>query len=123
MIGITARMPRRSARRPRRGWCRPPAADLYTVSVDEKPGVQALSTTGADLPPVAGKHASVGRDCEYVRHGTLSIIAALGLHTGKIIANVESRHRSVEFIGLPESAESLQRRRCAFGAARSGCRG
>ena len=73
---------------------------IYTVSVDEKPGVQALSTTGADLPPVAGKHASVGRDYEYVRHGTLSIIAALDLHTGEIIANVESRHRSVEFIGL-----------------------
>lgn len=73
---------------------------IYTVSVDEKPGVQALSTTGADLPPVAGKHASVGRDYEYVRHGTLSIIAALDLHTGEIIANVELRHRSVEFIAL-----------------------
>ena len=73
---------------------------IYTVSVDEKPGVQALSTTGADLPPVAGKHAGVGRDHEYVRRGTLSIIAALDLHTGQIIANVESRHRSVEFIAL-----------------------
>ena len=73
---------------------------IYTVSVDEKPGVQALGTTGADLPPVAGKHASVGRDHEYVRHGTLSIIAALDLHTGQIIANVQSRHRSVEFIAL-----------------------
>ncbi|MGH8137187.1 MAG: IS630 family transposase, partial [Steroidobacteraceae bacterium] len=46
------------------------------------------------------KHAGIGRDHEYVRHGTLSIIAALDLHTGEIIANVESRHRSVEFIGL-----------------------
>ena len=73
---------------------------IYTVSVDEKPGVQALSTTGADLPPAAGKHATIGRDHEYVRHGTLSIIAALDLHTGEIIANVESRHRSVEFIAL-----------------------
>ena len=74
---------------------------IYTVSVDEKPGVQAaLSTTGADLPPVAGKHASVGRDYEYVRHGTLSIIAALDFHTGEIIANAEPRHRSVELIGL-----------------------
>ena len=73
---------------------------IYTVSVDEKPGVQALGTTGADLPPVAGKHPGIGRDHEYVRHGTLSIIAALDLHTGEIIANVESRHRSVEFIAL-----------------------
>ena len=73
---------------------------IYTVSVDEKPGVQALSTTGADLPPVPGKHAGIGRDHEYVRHGSLSIIAALDLHSGEIIANVELRHRSVEFIAL-----------------------
>lgn len=73
---------------------------IYTVSVDEKPGVQALGTTAPDLPPVSGKHAGVGRDHEYVRHGTLSILAALDLHTGQIIANVEQRHRSVEFIAL-----------------------
>lgn len=73
---------------------------VYTVSVDEKPGVQALGTTAPDLPPVPGKHSSIGRDHEYVRHGTLSIIAALDLHTGEIIANVELRHRSVEFIAL-----------------------
>lgn len=73
---------------------------IYTVSVDEKPGVQALGTTAGDLPPVPGKHAGIGRDHEYVRHGTVSILAALDLHTGEVIANVERRHRSIEFIGL-----------------------
>jgi transposase len=68
------------------------AQPIYTVSVDEKPGVQALSTTGADLPPVPGKHAGIGRDHEYVRHGTLSIIAALDLHTGEIIVSVPRTH-------------------------------
>ena len=34
------------------------------------------------------------------RHGTLSILAALDLHSGEIIAHAEDRHRSVEFIGL-----------------------
>jgi transposase len=75
---------------------------IYTVSVDEKPGVQALGVTAPDLPPVAGAHPGVGRDHEYVRHGTLSIIAALDLHSGEIIANVEPRHRSREFIALLE---------------------
>lgn len=75
-------------------------APIYTVSVDEKPGVQALGATAPDLPPIPGKHAGVGRDYEYVRHGSLSILAALDLHTGEIIANVELRHRSVEFIAL-----------------------
>ena len=75
-------------------------APVYAISVDEKPGVQALGTTAPDLPPVPGRHPAIGRDHEYVRHGTLSILAALDLHTGEIIANVEPRHRSREFIGL-----------------------
>ena len=73
---------------------------IYTVSVDEKPGVQALGLTAPDLPPVPGKAATVGRDYEYVRHGTVSILAGIDLHSGHIFANVEDRHRSVEFIDL-----------------------
>ena len=53
-----------------------------------------------DLPPVAGQYAQLARDYDYVRYGTLSILAALDLHTGEIIANVESRHRSRAFIAL-----------------------
>ena len=73
---------------------------IYSVSVDEKPGVQAIGLTAPDLPPVPGKAAAVGRDYEYVRHGTVSILAGIDLHSGHIFANVEERHRSVEFIGL-----------------------
>ena len=73
---------------------------IYTVSVDEKPGVQAIGLTASDLPPVPGKAPAVGRDYEYVRHGTVSILAGIDLHSGHIFANVEDRHRSVEFIGL-----------------------
>jgi len=73
---------------------------IYTVSVDEKPGVQAIGLTAPDLPPVPGKASNVGRDYEYVRHGTVSILAGIDLHSGHIFANVEERHRSVEFIAL-----------------------
>lgn len=73
---------------------------IYTVSVDEKPGVQALGLTAPDLPPVPGKAATVGRDYEYVRHGTVSILAGIDLHSGHIFAHAEDRHRSVEFIAL-----------------------
>jgi len=79
---------------------------IYTVSVDEKPGVQAIGLTAPDLPPVAGKESSIARDYEYIRHGTLSILAALDLHTGEIIANVEPRHRSREFIDLLKRLDS-----------------
>lgn len=73
---------------------------IYTVSVDEKPGVQAIGLTAPDLPPVPGKAPTVGRDYEYVRRGTVSILAGIDLHSGHIFANVEDRHRSVEFIAL-----------------------
>jgi len=73
---------------------------IYTVSVDEKPGIQALGLTAPDLPPVPGKASAIGRDYEYVRHGTVSILAGIDLHSGHIFAAVEDRHRSLEFIGL-----------------------
>jgi transposase len=72
---------------------------VVTVSVDEKPGVQAIASTAPDLP-VAGKHPAFARDHEYVRHGTWSILAGLDLHDGHVTARVEQRHRSVEFIAL-----------------------
>lgn len=64
---------------------------VYTISVDEKPGVQALGTTAPDLPPVPGKYSGIGRDHEYVRYGTLSILAALDLHTG-VVSQILSSH-------------------------------
>ena len=77
-----------------------PQPIVITVSVDEKPGVQAIGNTASDLAPVAGKHATVARDHEYIRYGTWSILAALDLHNGHVTARVEERHRSVEFIAL-----------------------
>lgn len=71
-----------------------------TVSIDEKPGVQAIKNVAPDLPPIPGKHPQVKRDYEYKRLGTVSILAALDLHTGQVIAQVHDRHRSKEFVGL-----------------------
>lgn len=73
---------------------------IVTVSVDEKPGLQAIANTAPDLPPVPGKHATTARDHEYKRLGTCSILAALDLHDGHVIGRVERRHRSREFIAL-----------------------
>ena len=73
---------------------------IITVSVDEKPGLQAIANTAPDLLPVPGKHPGVGRDHEYKRLGTCSILAALDLHEGHVTARVERRHRSREFIAL-----------------------
>ena len=90
------------------------ARPVVTVSVDEKPGVQAIANTAPDLPPVPGKHPQTARDHEYERLGTCSILAALDLHDGHITARVEDRHRSVEFIALLKDLDSYYPPECSI---------
>ena len=87
---------------------------IITVSVDEKPGLQAIANTAPDLPPVPGEHESVGRDHEYKRLGTCSILAALDLHSGHITARVERRHRSQEFIALLKDLDAYYPAACTI---------
>ena len=70
------------------------------LSYDEKPGLQALGTTAPDLPPVPGQHPDHGRDHEYERHGTVSLLAGIDLLTGHVHGMVVDRHRSREFIAF-----------------------
>lgn len=87
---------------------------VLTVSVDEKPGLQALANTAPDLPPVPGQHPTVSRDHEYKRLGTCSILAALDLHDGHVTARVERRHRSREFIALLKDLDSYYPAECTI---------
>jgi hypothetical protein len=91
-----------------------PLSTVITVSVDEKPGVQAIANTAPDLPPVAGKHPGFSRDHEYKRLGTCSILAALDLHDGHVTARVERRHRSREFIALLKDLDNLYPAECTI---------
>src|SRR5260221_8689587 len=75
-----------------------PSDAVVIVSYDEKPGIQAIATTAADLPPEPGRHATFARDHEYKRHGTVSLLAGIDLLTGQVHALVKDRHRSREFI-------------------------
>ena len=79
---------------------------MVVVSYDEKPGIQAIGHTAPDLPPVAGRHATVQRDYEYVRHGTLSLLAGIDLLTGRVIGMVEERHRSREFVSYLQKLDA-----------------
>lgn len=73
---------------------------VITVSMDEKPGVQAIKNIAPDIMPDPGGQSRILRDYEYKRLGTLSILAALDLHDGHVIAQVHDKHRSREFISL-----------------------
>lgn len=91
-----------------------PSPGVITVSVDEKPGVQAIANVAADLPPVPGRHPCVARDYEYKRLGTCSILAALDLHSGHVTARVERRHRSREFILLLKDLDQFYPSECTI---------
>lgn len=87
---------------------------IITVSIDEKPGIQAIKNVRPDLPPVPGKRAYIARDSHYQRLGTLSLLAALDLHTGHVIAQVHDRHRSREFISLLQEVDQFYPKDCVI---------
>jgi transposase len=82
-------------------------AGVVVVSYDEKPGIQAIGTTAADLRPVPGAYPTICRDHEYRRHGTVALLAGIDLLTGQVHALVKDRHRSrefIEFLGVLDAA-------------------
>lgn len=72
--------------------------EKITISYDEKPGLQGLENIAPDLMPQAGKYSTIGRDYEYRRLGTLSILAGIDLHSGIITEIVSETHKSSDFI-------------------------
>jgi len=79
--------------------------EMVTISYDEKPGIQALGVTTLDRPPVVSTHASHLRDYEYKRLGTVSLLAGLDLHSGKVIETVSDTHKSADFIAFLKKLE------------------
>lgn len=76
------------------------AALTAFISIDEKPGIQAIAPTAPDRAPVPGEHPNVARDYEYVRHGTVTLIAGLDLLSGHVHRMIVDRHRSCEFVAF-----------------------
>jgi transposase len=77
-----------------------------TVSYDEKPGIQAIKNIAPQLLPVPNKYNSLGRDYEYKRLGTVSLLAAIDLHNGLVTPMVCDRHRSSEFVAFLKKLNS-----------------
>ena len=86
---------------------------VHTVSCDEKPGIQALATTGDDLRPTK-ETGCVYRDAEYKRLGTLSLLAGIDLLTGEAIPVVSETHKSSDFINLLKSLTACIRKRIRY---------
>jgi transposase len=73
-----------------------PPENALVVCVDEKTGIQALDRTQPLLPLSAKKPRSWTN--EYVRHGTQTLLAALEIASGQVVAHVKQRRTSVNFL-------------------------
>jgi transposase len=75
-----------------------PAPVTLLISLDEKTAMQARSRKHPGIPLQPGRDAR--REFEYVRHGTVSVIAAMNVTTGEVIAEQIARNDSVTFISF-----------------------
>ena len=73
-----------------------PPAHAAVFCVDEKTAIQALDRRDPVLPLSPGRAERHG--FEYVRHGTLSLYAALDVDTGRVEGQAVARHTSAEFV-------------------------
>jgi transposase len=75
-----------------------PPPGTVVICIDEKTGIQAKYRTYPERRPAPGRPAR--REFEYVRNGTVSIVAALQVATGQVIVEPISRNDSATFIGF-----------------------
>jgi transposase len=75
-----------------------PPPGTVLISIDEKTGIQAKSRKHPQIPARPGQDTR--REFEYVRHGTISIIAAMKVTTGQVIAERIHRNDSAAFTGF-----------------------
>lgn len=73
-----------------------PPENALVLCVDEKSQCQALERTQLTLP--LGFGYAEGYTHDYVRHGTLTLFAALDVATGGVLVQSKKRHRHQEFL-------------------------
>ena len=89
-----------------------PPAQAAVFCVDEKTAIQALDRSDPVLPMSPGRAERHG--FEYVRHGTLSLYAALETQTGAVLGKTAARHTSTEFVAFLEDLVESQPKRLAI---------
>lgn len=85
-----------------------PPKHAAVFCLDEKTAIQALDRRDPVLPLSPGRAERHG--FEYVRHGSLSLYAALHVGTGKVEGMTAARHTSAEFIAFLDRVLTTQPR-------------
>jgi transposase len=85
-----------------------PPTHAVVFCVDEKTAIQALDRRDPVLPLSPGRAERHG--FEYVRHGTLSLYAALNVGTGAVEGMTAARHTSADFLAFLDRVVATQPR-------------
>ena len=75
-----------------------PPEDGPLFCVDDKPGIGVRRPSVPDQPPAPGRPAR--REFEYVRNGTVDLLAGFRVNDGQVCGLVRLQHRSCEFCEL-----------------------
>ncbi len=86
-----------------------PPKRAVVFCVDEKTAIQALDRTVPVLPLSPGRAERHG--FEYLRHGTLSLYAALNVQTGHVLGETVPSHTSLAFVAFLDQVVASQPRR------------
>jgi transposase len=89
-----------------------PPTNAIVLSVDEKTAMGARSRKHPTRPVAPGRAERV--EFEYRRHGTASIVAALDVHSGEVLAEDIARNDSAHFIEFLTSIERVTDPRLAI---------
>jgi len=84
-----------------------PPENALVISVDEKTQIQALDRTQPELPLRVG--IPKRQTTTYKRNGTVSLIAALAVHTGEVTAKTMKSNNSENFLKFLKSLDRKYR--------------
>lgn len=86
-----------------------PPENAIVICIDEKTQIQALDRTQPELPLRAGNPRR--QTATYKRNGTVSLIAALAVHTGEVTAKTIESNNAENFLKFLKSLDRKYRKK------------
>ena len=80
-------------------YLKPPGGEPV-LSIDEKPGMQALERKHPDKMPAPGRKRR--REFEYKRHGTKTLLGCFDVHTGRVVSEVGDTRKAKDLVAFME---------------------
>ena len=84
-----------------------PPKDATVLCIDEKTGMQATERKHATQRPLPGRPGRY--ECEYIRHGTQSLLASFDINTGRVVARCGPTRTAEDLVAFLEQVATEYR--------------